>query len=63
MKQRNKQDLFYKLINEGLELESGLNKKLVPYRIYKFRNKLFKLELSNLTEEENKRNKKHIEED
>ena len=47
----NKQDLFYKLTNEGIELENGLNKKLVPYRIYKFQNKLFKLELIDLTEE------------
>ena len=57
----NKQDLFYKLTNKSIELESGLNNKLVPYRIYKFQNKLFKLQLVDLTKEEIERNKKHLE--
>ena len=42
------QDLFYKLTNEGKLLESGCDKKLIPYRIYKFQNKKFKLILKEL---------------
>lgn len=42
----NKQDIFHALIHEG-ELEvSGLDKNFNTYRILKFRNKTFKLTLS-----------------
>lgn len=41
----NKQDLFYKLINEGILKVSGSDKNNNTYRIIKFMEKEFKLTL------------------
>jgi hypothetical protein len=41
----NKQDLFYKLINEGRVTQSGLNSDFNSVRTIKFREKTYKLTL------------------
>jgi len=42
-----KQDFFYKLINNGVLLISGLNENLESYRIIKYDNKTYKIKIEN----------------
>jgi hypothetical protein len=39
----NKDDLFYKLINEGTLIISGCNNELESYRIIEYQGKIFKI--------------------
>lgn len=41
----NKDDLFYKLINEGTLIVSGCNNELEAYRIISYQGKMFKITL------------------
>lgn len=44
----NKNDFFKVLIEEGVLKESGLNRILIPYRIFEYKGKKFKLILKEL---------------